>query len=66
MTTRPGGAIVTEAAGVDGDTNGTGGGGNGIPGMLERANALGGSLEASPRANGGYFVRARLPLSVSR
>jgi len=37
-------------------------GGNGIPGMTERALALGGSLQAGPRADGGYRVRARLPL----
>jgi signal transduction histidine kinase len=37
-------------------------GGNGIPGMRERAAALGGMLEAGPRAGGGFRVRARLPL----
>jgi signal transduction histidine kinase len=39
------------------------GGGNGIPGMRERANALGGTLETGPRAAaGGFRVLARLPL----
>jgi signal transduction histidine kinase len=38
------------------------GGGNGIPGMRERATALGGQLEASPRFGGGFRVIARLPL----
>jgi signal transduction histidine kinase len=39
------------------------GGGNGIPGMRERASALGGTLEAGPRAaDGGFRVLARLPL----
>ena len=38
------------------------GGGNGIPGMRERASALGGTLEAGPRAApGGFRVLARLP-----
>ncbi len=41
-------------------------GGNGIPGMRERATALGGDLEAGPRPGGGFRVRARLPLGGSR
>jgi signal transduction histidine kinase len=36
--------------------------GNGIPGMRERATALGGSLDAGTRPRGGFRVRARLPL----
>jgi signal transduction histidine kinase len=38
------------------------GGGNGIPGMRERASALGGHLEAAPRPGDGFVVRAMLPL----
>ncbi|WP_431900126.1 sensor histidine kinase [Nonomuraea sp. bgisy101] len=38
------------------------GGGHGIIGMRERAELLGGSLEAGPRPEGGFEVRARLPL----
>jgi signal transduction histidine kinase len=46
-----------EASAPDG-----GGGGNGIPGMRERAVALGGTLDAGPRSSGGFRVRARIPL----
>ncbi|HEV3400235.1 MAG TPA: sensor histidine kinase [Acidimicrobiales bacterium] len=43
--------------------DGSGGGsGNGITGMRERAAALGGRLDAGPRAGGGFRVRAWLPL----
>jgi len=49
------------------DDDGTGGPpspsgtGSGLPGMRERAAALGGSLEAGRRADGGFRVRAILP-----
>jgi len=46
-----------DASASDGD-----GGGNGIPGMRERAVALGGTLDAGPRSSGGFRVRARIPL----
>ncbi len=36
--------------------------GNGIAGMRERAEALGGVLEAGPRPGGGFRVVARLPV----
>ncbi|NJP93711.1 sensor histidine kinase [Nonomuraea sp. FMUSA5-5] len=39
-----------------------GGSGFGIQGMRERATALGGTLEAGPRPEGGFRVTARLPL----
>jgi signal transduction histidine kinase len=38
------------------------GGGNGIPGMRERAVALGGTFDAGPRSGGGFRVRARIPV----
>ena len=38
------------------------GGGHGIAGMRERVAALGGELQAGPRPQGGFRVRARLPL----
>jgi signal transduction histidine kinase len=44
---------------------GTSGGGNGIPGMRERALALGGELLAERRPEGGFRVWARLPLGAS-
>lgn len=39
------------------------GGGSGIAGMTERARALGGTLAAGPRPDGGFRVLARIPLS---
>ncbi|WP_280370680.1 sensor histidine kinase [Nocardia wallacei] len=42
----------------DPETNG----GNGIPGMIERAHVLGGELTAAPKPDGGFLVRARLPI----
>jgi signal transduction histidine kinase len=38
------------------------GGGNGLPGMRERAVALGGHLDAAPVPGGGFGVRAMLPV----
>jgi signal transduction histidine kinase len=39
------------------------GGGNGLRGMRERAGALGGSVTAGPRAEGGFAVNMTLPLT---
>ena len=40
--------------------------GNGIRGMRERAERLGGELQAGAQPGGGYRVSARLPTSVRR
>jgi signal transduction histidine kinase len=40
--------------------------GHGLAGMRERVTILGGSLDAGPRAEGGFTVRARLPLEPAR
>lgn len=43
---------------------GTSGSGFGQQGMRERVTTLGGELEVGPRPDGGYRVRARLPLEA--
>lgn len=40
-------------------------GGNGLRGMRERAEALGGSMKAGPAAGGGFTVAVTLPTAVS-
>ncbi|MFI5662415.1 sensor histidine kinase [Streptomyces sp. NPDC051684] len=42
-----------------------GGSGNGLAGMRERAAALGGTIEAGPRADGGFRVVAELPFTTT-
>ena len=54
--------VDDDGPGVEAGANGSGGTGNGITGMRERAVALGGRLEAGPRPGGGFRVRAWLPL----
>ncbi|GAB3238651.1 sensor histidine kinase [Glycomyces halotolerans] len=38
--------------------------GNGLTGMRERAESLGGTFDAGPREDGGFFVEATWPLEV--
>jgi signal transduction histidine kinase len=54
------------ATGGDATGGDAGGGGNGLVGMRERAAALGGTIEAGPRSDGGFRVLAVLPVRVSR
>ena len=60
-------ALEGEALAIEVVDDGHGAGaaapGNGVRGMTERARALGGTLEASDGPDGGFAVRARLPLT---
>jgi signal transduction histidine kinase len=47
-------------------TSRTSGSGRGITGMTERAQAIGGTLQAGPRPGGGFSVQAHLPLGGPR
>jgi signal transduction histidine kinase len=44
-------------------TGSAGGNGHGLMGMRERAAAYGGAVEAGPQRQGGWRVRARIPLA---
>jgi signal transduction histidine kinase len=58
-----GGAIEVEVADDGcGVPSGNGGAGLGLVGMRERAEFFGGTLDAGPGPDGGFVVRARLPV----
>jgi signal transduction histidine kinase len=46
--------------------NGDGSGGHGLVGMRERVTLFGGDLAAGQRSDGGYAVKARLPIERAR
>ncbi len=54
--------ILDDGTGVSAASDG---GGHGVRGMRERAAAVGGSVDAGPRAEGGWRVHARLPMPVA-
>ncbi len=61
---RTAGLVDVEVVNAVPDGPGEGpGGGHGLPGMRERVRLYGGSLDAGPRDDGGFGVRARLPLA---
>ena len=57
-----GGHGTAGAPAVPGGDLADGGGGHGVPGMRERVRVYGGELTAQPRPDGGFLVRARIPL----
>lgn len=54
--------VINDGHGPIGAGNGGTGTGQGLIGMRERASLYGGVVEARPRAEGGFAVRARLPV----
>ncbi|REE99182.1 signal transduction histidine kinase [Thermomonospora umbrina] len=53
--------IADDGPGPTSPNGGTDGGGHGLSGMRERAEAVGGAFSAEPGAGGGFVVDARLP-----
>jgi signal transduction histidine kinase len=56
---------VTDSGGIPARSPNAQGSGLGIIGMRERLTAVGGTLEAGPRARGGYLVRADIPTATT-
>jgi signal transduction histidine kinase len=61
------GAVVLDVVdnGAAAAGSGAAGSGTGIAGMRARAHALGGTLEAGPRPDGGFAVHASLPTNTN-
>jgi signal transduction histidine kinase len=56
--------VSDDGQGADGADAASNGGGHGLVGMRERVSIYGGELEAGPRAEGGFRLRARLPVAT--
>jgi signal transduction histidine kinase len=56
--------VCDDGRGADGPDSASSGGGHGLVGMRERVSIYGGELEAGPRAEGGFRLRARLPVAT--
>lgn len=62
VTDVPAASVARTAAPRPDDTHGGSGHGNGLVGMRERAAAVDGTLAVGPTPDGGWSVRARLPI----
>jgi len=56
--------VCDDGQGADGADSASSRGGHGLEGMAERVSIYGGELEAGPRAEGGFRLRARLPVAT--